>query len=123
MPDRCPSCNGGLVVRTLACPECETRVEGRFGPCRFCGLERESFELLDLFLRSRGNVKDVQRELGLSYPTVRSKLEQLWVRLGYRTDPEAPAPISAEEIVGSLRDGDLSVDEAVEQLRTRRESG
>ncbi len=89
--------------------------------CRFCQLTEDDFALLDLFLRSRGNVKDVERELGVSYPTVRAKLDQLWIRLGYKEDPKAERPVSAEEIVRSLQDGALDVDEAVERLRKRRD--
>ncbi len=109
-------------MHSLRCPHCETTVEGRFRLCRFCQLEEEPFELLNLFLRCRGNVKDVERELGVSYPTVRAKLEQLWIQLGYRTDPNAAPKTSAKDIVDSLADGNLDVDEAVARLQLRREN-
>jgi hypothetical protein len=95
-------------------------VEGHFRLSRFCQLDGEQFGLLDLFLRSRGNVKEVERELGLSYPTVRAKLDQLWVELGYREDPKATSPVSARDIVESLNAGTLDVEEAIEQLKSRR---
>jgi len=120
LPNRCPSCRSELEVRALCCSQCATSVEGHFRLSRFCQLDGEQFGLLDLFLRSRGNVKEVERELGLSYPTVRAKLDQLWIQLGYREDPNARPPVSAKDIVDSLSEGALDVEEAIERLKSRR---
>ncbi|MCA9730206.1 MAG: DUF2089 domain-containing protein [Candidatus Eisenbacteria bacterium] len=116
VPERCPSCSASLSVTGLCCETCGTQVQGRYEPCRFCTLQPEERALLDLFLRSRGNVKDVERGLGLSYPTVRARLDQLWARLGYRAAPETPTE-SPEEILASLRDGRIDVTQAEERLR------
>jgi hypothetical protein len=77
-PASCPVCAAGLLVTRLQCPACSTEVSGTFQPAagRLVNLPEPYASLLELFLRVRGNVKDVERELGLSYPTVRARLEE-----------------------------------------------
>ena len=118
IPERCPSCSASLVVTELRCGVCATQVQGSYDLCRYCALHPEERSLLDLFLRSRGNVKEVERELRVSYPTVRARLDQLWIRLGYRSAPEPPSE-SPDEILASLRSGTIDVDEAEVRLRNR----
>ncbi len=67
----CPICSGELAVTRLHCRACGTTLEGDFNVGRFARLSREQFALLESFLRSRGNLKEMERELGISYPTVR----------------------------------------------------
>lgn len=121
VPERCPSCSSTLVVTELRCDACGTQVQGRYDLCRYCALLPEERSLLDLFLRSRGNVKEVERELKVSYPTVRARLDQLWTRLGFRAAIEEPEE-TPEEILASLRAGMIDVDEAEERLRARASS-
>jgi hypothetical protein len=116
LPDRCPACGADLRVTRLTCQSCETVVNGRFRVCDFCALPDPERELLELFLRSRGNVKEVQRELGVSYPTVRSRLDQLWIRLGYKSSVDE-AGEAAETIIESLKSGKLNVEQAAARLR------
>ena len=111
-----------MRVTTLTCAECGTRIEGRFSLCPFCQLDDPTRALLDGFLRARGNVRELQRELGVSYPTARSRLEQLWDKLGYQKAEEAPVP-SAEEVLAQLRAGEIDVTEATTRLRQRRGRG
>lgn len=119
-PRSCPSCQGTVRVTTLTCADCGTRIEGRFSLCRYCRLDESTRALLDGFLRARGNVRELQRELGVSYPTARARLEQLWEQLGsLRRNGETEE--TAEEIVARLRAGDIDVAEAAERLRQRRE--
>jgi hypothetical protein len=103
-------------VTALHCGSCGTHVQGQYELCRYCALQPEERSLLDLFLRSRGNVKDVERELQVSYPTVRARLDQLWKRLGFRAVVEEPEE-TPEEILASLRAGMIDVDEAEDRLR------
>lgn len=118
-PRTCPSCQHPMHVTTLTCTDCGTRIEGRFTLCRFCRLDPSTRQLLEGFLRARGNVRELQRELGVSYPTARTRLEQLWEQLGL--DRETPAVgESAEEIVALLRTGQIDVGQAAERLRQRR---
>ncbi|HIE27709.1 TPA: DUF2089 domain-containing protein [Candidatus Poribacteria bacterium] len=75
--EKCPGCGQNLIITRLRCPACETAIEGNYAPCPFCKLSEESLKFLFLFVRSRGNIKDMERELGVSYPTVRSRLNAI----------------------------------------------
>jgi len=107
-----------MQVTTLTCTDCGTRIEGRFTLCRFCRLDPPTRQLLEGFLRARGNVRELQRELGVSYPTARVRLEQLWDALGLERETPRTGE-SAEDIVALLREGRIGVGEAAERLRQR----
>ncbi len=91
----CPVCSGELAVTRLHCRSCGTTLEGDFSVGRFGRLSREQLALLESFLRSRGNLREMERELGLSYPTVRSRVEALVRALGF--GPRADADDAAVE--------------------------
>jgi hypothetical protein len=88
----CPVCESRLQVTRLHCSTCGTTIEGEFNVGRFARLSRDQMALLESFLRSRGNLRELERELGLSYPTVRGRVETLLRTLGLG---DGPAP-SAE---------------------------
>jgi hypothetical protein len=88
----CPVCDHELEVTRLHCGECGTTLEGAFSVGRFGRLTREQLSLLESFLRSRGNLRDMERELGISYPTVRGRVDALVRALGLGGDvPPAAA--------------------------------
>jgi Uncharacterized protein conserved in bacteria len=91
----CPVCSGELNVTRLNCRSCGTTLEGEFSVGRFGRLTREQLLLLESFLRSRGNLRDMERELGISYPTVRSRVEALVRALGF--GPRADSDEAADE--------------------------
>ena len=127
----CPVCSSELAVTRLHCSSCGTTLEGDFSVGRFGRLSREQLALLESFLRSRGNLREMERELGISYPTVRSRVEALVRALGFgpRTEPddtdepsEATQPTtmtgrSREEILESLARHDISAEEAATAIR------
>lgn len=76
-PHKCPICNQKLTITEVTCESCGTRMQGRFDGCRFCSLSPEEASFLLTFIRNRGSIKDVERELGVSYPTVRAALDNL----------------------------------------------
>ena len=78
----CPVCEGELAISRLHCRSCGTALEGEFGVGRFGRLSKEQMSLLESFLRSRGNLKEMERELGISYPTVRGRVDALVRALG-----------------------------------------
>ena len=96
----CPVCTSELAVTRLRCGECGTTIEGEFSVGRFGRLTREQTQVLESFLRSRGNLRDMERELGISYPTVRNRVEQLVQALGFgprdQTEAETAAATAAE---------------------------
>ncbi len=87
----CPICSGELAVTRLHCRSCGTTLEGDFNVGRFARLSRDHFGLLESFLRSKGNLKEMERELGISYPTVRARVDALLRALGLAGDDEAAA--------------------------------
>ncbi len=82
----CPICGGELAVTRLHCRSCATTLEGDFNVGRFARLSRDQFALLESFLRSKGNLKEMERELGISYPTVRARVDALLRALGLADD-------------------------------------
>jgi hypothetical protein len=84
----CPVCSGELTITRLHCRACGSALEGEFGVGRFGRLDREQLGLLESFLRSRGNLKEMERELGISYPTVRSRVDALVRALGFGDAPD-----------------------------------
>jgi hypothetical protein len=79
----CPVCASELAVTRLHCRSCGTTLEGDFSVGRFGRLNRDQVAILESFLRSRGNLRDMERELSISYPTVRSRVEALVRALGF----------------------------------------
>jgi hypothetical protein len=119
----CPVCSGELAVTRLHCRSCGTTLEGEFSVGRFGRLTKEQLVLLESFLRSRGNLRDMERELGISYPTVRSRVEALIRALGFgpRDGDEAGADEPASVAAASM-DAASSRQEILERL-ARREMG
>ena len=95
-PHKCCVCGEKLTVTRLSCENCETTMEGRFTGCRFCSLTPEEELFLLTFIKNRGSIKDVERELGISYPTVRAALDNLIASLGL-TDTSLPEEVHQQE--------------------------
>ncbi len=112
---RCPVCDAGMRVTELSCPSCRSRLITDLETCSFCNLSPDLFRFLQIFLKSRGNIKEVEKELGISYPTVRKRLDDLLVALGLEAG-SAPTPGRRTEVFEKLRRGEISVDDAVGEL-------
>lgn len=97
----CPVCSGELAVTRLHCRACGTTLEGDFNVGKFGHLSREQMAVLESFLRSRGNLRDMERELSLSYPTIRARVEALVRALGF--GPRADGD-EAAELAGAAAD-------------------
>ncbi len=111
LPSRCPSCSGVLVVTKLVCPDCGSEVAGEFDPCPACRLDGDRRIVFDAFLDARGNLREVQRELGVSYPTARLRVEEMFRELGaHRFGPSGKH--GAMSVLGRLRAGEIDLDEA-----------
>lgn len=137
MPTHCPVSGEPLEVTGLHCPESGVTIEGRFQPNEFALLPEENLEFLRLFVKVRGNLKEVERILGLSYPTIRQRFETLVAVLGYEAAPEPrsesrseprpePRPDRAHkrsEILERLERGELNAEEAAKALQTLKRGG
>jgi hypothetical protein len=119
-PKTCPVCSADLTLTRLSCDECGTELAGHFITCEYCSLDPDDRQTLRVFLASRGNMKELERHLGVSYPTARTRFDALLSRLGLDTvAPEDPGAESARR-VGVLEDlasGDIDVSEALDRLR------
>jgi hypothetical protein len=111
----CPVCeHSQYEIVKLRCRNCSTTVEGAFSLSKLGSLAREHQEFIEVFIKCRGNIKDVERELGISYPTVRGRLDKAIRALGYATDEIGER---RKEILASLETKQMSPEDAVKALR------
>ncbi len=115
--EECPSCGGEFEITRLSCTLCDTEVTGRFAPCAFCRLSPETAQFLELFVKSRGNVKEMERELGISYWIIRSRINDLIKELGFETNDEEDLGRKRQEILAKVNRGEISAGEAAELMR------
>ncbi len=121
---RCPICGDELTVTRLHCQSCDTSLEGRFRLGRFGRLSPEQLDFVEVFLKNRGIIKDVEVELGISYPTVRARLDEALRAMGFAAEddglrPKAQQGVSREErrrILEDLREKRITADEAARRL-------
>ncbi len=114
----CPVCGDDMIITELKCPSCETTISGKFKLDKFSRLKKEHLEFIEVFVKSRGNIKEVERELGISYPTVRNKLDEVIHALGHDIEqsPDDEMAEKRKEVLTRLESGEISAAEAVEQL-------
>ncbi len=117
LPTRCPLCTGPVEVEKIACLACGSKVEGHFGLDWLGALSPEQLSFVKVFLFCRGKIKDVEEALGLSYPTVVARLDDVVASLG-----AAPPRRSNEELntLEQLSKGQIDVDEAERRLKRRK---
>ena len=128
----CPVCSSELFVTRLQCRSCGTAIEGDFSVGRFGRLSREQLALLESFLRARGNLKELERELKLSYPTVRARIDALVRALGLADgafvedgseDGSGRDEMSAlrRDVLERLARHEITADEAAALIRSRKD--
>ena len=115
----CPVCGETLTVTRLYCRTCDTTLEGHFTLGRFYQLSPEQMAFVETFIRCEGKLTRVQEELGMSYPTVRSRLNEVIRALGYEVSESKPE-VSLDErrsILEQLASGEITSQEAVQLLQ------
>lgn len=117
MVANCPSCEGALEVRRLECPVCGVAVEGHFESGPIARLTRDQLGFVETFLRCRGKIKDVESELGISYPTVVAKLNEVLVAMGFEAGEDPREAERRQKVLDDLSAGRISATEAAERLR------
>lgn len=133
-PADCPVCGDHLSVTRLGCGSCGSELGGVFAPCEYCALDDADSELLRVFLSARGNMREVEKHLGVSYPTARARFTSLLQRVGLveseasdgsadrrphpgRADPAAPGEQSTrDEVLADVASGRLSAADAAALL-------
>ncbi len=113
---RCPVCDSHLLITELSCPSCGTIIRGKFELEEFFRLSPEQINFLRIFIKTRGNLSELQKELGISYPTARARLESIVRTLGYEAE-EVTEERQINEVLEKLERGELSAEEALEQIR------
>ncbi|QAT48321.1 DUF2089 domain-containing protein [Caproiciproducens sp. NJN-50] len=114
-PTKCSVCGAELQITRLTCPNCSSEITGVFSPCRYCSLNERQKLFLDTFLKCRGNIKEVERTLSVSYPTVKNMLEELLAAL-FPQDPPAPDRPDPEEVLDLLEQKKITAEEAAKLL-------
>ena len=115
---RCPVCGDELTVTRLHCRNCDSAIEGHFNLGKFYRLTPEQLQFVETFIKCDGKITRVEEELGISYPTVRNRLNDVIRALGYEVAAEAT--VSAEKrraILEQLQASEVSAAEAAELLR------
>jgi hypothetical protein len=117
IPQTCPSCSSPLVVTQLGCTSCGTAVVGKFELSPFFRLSPESLKFLEVFVRNRGNVKEVERETGESYWAIRKRLDEVIAEMGVESAPqEDDISTRRQEILMRLSRGEINAKEAAQYL-------
>jgi len=111
---KCPVCNSKLKAVKLKCDKCGTVIENDFEFSKFEYLDEELLNFIEVFIKCRGNIKDVEKDLGISYPTVRVKLNEVVSALGYSV-VKKPS-VEAKDIIDMLEKGEISADQAVNMI-------
>jgi hypothetical protein len=114
---KCPVCEGELKAIKLTCTSCQTSIDSEFTFSKFEQLSSEQLNFIEVFIKSRGIIKDVEKELGISYPTVRGKLDDVIRALGYTVTTEKDN--SSADIIGKLESGEISPEEAIRQIKQK----
>ena len=114
---KCPVCDSNTEVTRISCNKCGTTIEGHFEMCKFCRLTPEQKSFIDAFIKCRGNIKEVEKELGISYPTVKNRLEDVAGALGHKMVSEPQDTDKKKQVLDKLNNGEITVDEAIELLK------
>ena len=129
---QCPACGSQLIITECKCPACQLQMRGEFQSGQLSGLSDEALTFIKVFLSARGNLTEVERVLGISYPTIRNKLDEINNILNRNNEtiiiPEKPTGSTAEkkaasvedvrkDILQQVSDGRLSPAEAAQKLK------
>lgn len=130
----CPVCHHDLEVVALSCTNCSTEIKGNFTLSKFNYLDTEKLYFIEIFVKNRGSIKAIEKEMGYSYPTIKKMLDDVIVGLGYQVDSKdlsdeeekdkdkekekgnSPTPKTKIEILEMIDNGEISVEEATKLL-------
>jgi hypothetical protein len=112
----CPVCASKLEVKTLKCNDCHTEINGHFKLDKFNYLSKEEKYFIEIFVKNRGNIKEIEKDLGISYPTVKKNLEAVIEALGYGENSNSEN-LTKEEILEKLSKGEISSEDAMKMIK------
>ena len=114
MINNCPVCSSNLKATRLSCNTCGTVIENDFSLSKFEQLNQDQLAFVEIFLKNRGSIKDVEKEMGISYPTVKAKLNDVIKAFGYNVEEEKIN--SSRSIIDELERGEITPDEALRKI-------
>lgn len=122
----CPVCHHDLEVVKLQCNHCQTEITGQFTLSKFNYLDTEKLYFIEIFVKNRGNIKAIEKEMGYSYPTIKKMLDDVIVGLGYQSDSKETVEeeqtedqepkMSRVEILEKIDKGEITAEEAAQLL-------
>lgn len=116
--EQCPACGGQIVITEIQCANCHLKMQGEFTPGLFSTLSSDQLTFVRAFLRVRGNLSEMEKVLGVSYPTIRNKLEEINQALEHaEQNPVLPANDARNTILQKVASGQLDAAQALEQLK------
>ncbi len=114
MINNCPVCSSALKATRLSCNTCGTVIENDFSLSKFDQLSGEQLAFAEIFIKNRGSIKDIEKEMGISYPTVKAKLNDLIKAFGYNIEEDKQG--SSGSVIDQLERGEISPEEAVKKI-------
>jgi len=116
---KCQFCNNDLYVKELCCGGCDTKIQGRFRLSKFDYLTDEQLYFVEVFLKNSGSIKGVEKDLNISYPTVKKHLDEIISAFGYKvsdeTKPNEEPPL--DDILEQIKAGVLTATEAIKKIK------
>jgi hypothetical protein len=121
LPSQCPICQGEIIVTRISCRDCSTTIDGRFSSRTFSQLTPDQMDFVETFVRLEGKIKHMEKELEVSYPTIRKKLYEVIHALGYEPGGEDDLAVLTDEerqqILNDLDEGKISYEEAMKLVQ------
>jgi hypothetical protein len=118
-PSSCPICHSALAITRLHCDACGTSIEGNFQLGGWSGLSPEQLAFIETFVRCEGKLNRMEKEIGLSYPTLRSRLQEIIRAMGYEPGAAEAAEEDRRRVLEELAAGRLDAQEALQRLQGR----
>ena len=112
----CPVCGKQLKIAKLECTHCRTVIENHFELSKFAALSKDQLQFIEIFLKCRGNIKEVEKEMGASYPTIRRKLDEVIAALGFSPERKTET-IDRKKVIAMLERVEITAKEAIELLK------
>lgn len=117
VPGECPVCGGELSIERIKCTNCKTEIIGDFHVSEFSKLDDKQLDFIKTFIKTKGNIKEMEKELGISYPTVRTRLDEISAALGIESGDESKKDNA--DILEMLEKGELGIEEALNIIKKK----
>jgi hypothetical protein len=112
----CPVCGGELTVTEYCCEDCGVSLKGQFKRCDICQLPKELLHFVRVFLKCEGNMKEVEKMLGLSYPTIKSRLSKINQYLSLQDFNRFMEGQDRLELLRRFKEGEVSLDDVLDKI-------